>query len=293
MLGQQPKPSRQQEPNGKTPTVITPGHHCVLHGAGPVSQPTLHDRRLLTVRVIDRGSVLSKRYFQFWRGHCRRDTMVFTADRRSIRDAPSLRNHDCCRLEYAQMRPSASARAGARSALSSSAIAFRPRGRTRDAHAAAPPRCADALAAEPARRAGTGGRAPQSPPAARGGAGRPTSSRSAGRSPLPPVDAVQRERERRGHLVARPTGHAAHQGVEDCLVVCWRPLRPSARSVRDHLRKWASVPGRRYASRSGWGAVGITWTWAGTGPVTHVRTSGLRRSVHGGVPGCPADTIGP
>ena len=95
----------------------------------------------------------------------------------------------------------------------------RPRGRTRDTHASATPRCAGALAAEPARRAGTGGRAPQSPPPARGGSGRPTSSRSAGRSRFPRFDAVHRERERRGHLVARPTGHAAHQGVEDCPVV--------------------------------------------------------------------------
>jgi hypothetical protein len=36
--------------------------------------------------------------------------MVLTADRWSSRDAPSLRNHDRCRLEYAQMWPSASAR---------------------------------------------------------------------------------------------------------------------------------------------------------------------------------------
>jgi len=49
--------------------------------------------------------------------------MTFIADRWSTRDAPSLRNHDRCRLEYARMWPSASARAAARSAPSSSAIA--------------------------------------------------------------------------------------------------------------------------------------------------------------------------
>jgi len=49
--------------------------------------------------------------------------MIFAADRWSTRDAPSLRNHDRCRLEYARMWPSASARAAARSAPSSSAIA--------------------------------------------------------------------------------------------------------------------------------------------------------------------------
>jgi hypothetical protein len=32
-------------------------------------------------------------------GHGRRDTMTFTAARRSTRDASSLRNHDRCRLE--------------------------------------------------------------------------------------------------------------------------------------------------------------------------------------------------
>src|SRR5271165_3576612 len=56
--------------------------------------------------------------------HCRRDAMIFAADRWSTRDAPSLRNHDRCRLEYAQMWPRASARAAARSAPSSSAIAL-------------------------------------------------------------------------------------------------------------------------------------------------------------------------
>lgn len=49
--------------------------------------------------------------------------MIFTADRWSTCDASSLRNQDRCRLEYAQMWPSASARAAARSVLSSSAIA--------------------------------------------------------------------------------------------------------------------------------------------------------------------------
>ncbi len=80
--------------------------------------------RLFTVRLTRRGLLLSKRYFRFWRGHCRRDTKVFAADRWSTRDAPSLRDQDRCRLEYAQMWPSASARAAARSAPSSSAIAF-------------------------------------------------------------------------------------------------------------------------------------------------------------------------
>src|SRR6516165_2844495 len=58
------------------------------------------------------------------RRHRRRDAMVFAADRWSTRDAPSLWNHDRCRLEYAQIWPSASARAVARSAPPSSATAF-------------------------------------------------------------------------------------------------------------------------------------------------------------------------
>jgi hypothetical protein len=36
---------------------------------------------------------------------------------------------------------------------------------------------------------------------------------------FPSVDAVHRERKRHGHLVGRRAGHAAHQGVEDRLVV--------------------------------------------------------------------------
>jgi hypothetical protein len=120
------------------------------------------------------------------------------------------------------MWPSASARAAARSAPSSSAIAFpvdAATRRTRDIHASATPCCTGAPAGEPARRAGSGGRALRSPPADRRGSGRPTSSRYAGRSPLPSVEAVHRERKRRGRLVARLAGHAAHQGVEDRPVV--------------------------------------------------------------------------
>ena len=60
--------------------------HCSAHPLD-VSDQARHpirerpDRRLLIVRVIDRGSLLTKRYFQFWRGHCRHGTTVFTADR--------------------------------------------------------------------------------------------------------------------------------------------------------------------------------------------------------------------
>ena len=62
----------------------------------------------------------------------------------------------------------------------------RPRGRTRDTRASATPRCVGALGRRGCSTSrSTGGRALRSPPAARGGSGRPASSRSAGRFPLP------------------------------------------------------------------------------------------------------------
>ena len=166
---------------------------------------------------------MSKWYFRFWRGHCRRDTMVFAADRWSTRDAPSLRSQDRCRLEYAQMWLSASARAAARPAPSMSSIAFPvdAAARTNSRY----PCVSSAMfrprpAGEPARRAGTGGRALRSRPAARGGSGRPVSSRSAGRSVFP-LGQGRTPRTQTARLPRGPpqAGQAAHQGVEDRLVV--------------------------------------------------------------------------
>ena len=171
--------------------------------------------------------------------------MVFTADRWSTRDAPSLRNHDRCRLEYARMWPSASARAAARSAPSSSAIAF-PVDAARRMNSRYPCVC-DAtlrrrLAGEPVRRAGTGGtgvplgnllQQPVADLVVQCRLDPPVGLR------FRPVDAVHGERKRRGRLVARLAGHAAHQGVEDRLVVVGCKRRATSgrnpASPEDHL----------------------------------------------------------
>lgn len=58
-------PADNKKPNGKTPIAITPGHHCVLHGAGPISQPTLHDRRLGAQELSGASSRVQRPYQPF------------------------------------------------------------------------------------------------------------------------------------------------------------------------------------------------------------------------------------
>jgi hypothetical protein len=213
------RPPRPMPP-GDAGCPVTVGSHRI----GYRSTAPRPDRRLFTVRVTGRGLLLSKRYFRFWRGHCRRDTMICTADRWPTRDAPSLRNHDRCRLEYVQMWPSASARAAARSAPSSSAIAFPVDAATRT-NSRYPCVCDATLRRRPGRRACSTSRYRRSSSAVSSNS--PVADLGVQRRLDPSiglrfltVDAVHRERKRRGpHLVARLAGHAAHQGVEDRLVV--------------------------------------------------------------------------
>jgi hypothetical protein len=149
------------------------------------------------------------------------------------------------------MWPSASVRAAAKPASSSSATALPVDAATWTNSRYRPyamPRCTGARADEPAQRARSGGQARQSLPTARRGSGRPARSRSAGRSRLPPVEAVHRERKRRGHLVARLADHAAHQGIEDRLAVAGvHAPGHLGREPREHVVGTLDVAARKVA----------------------------------------------